>query len=114
MGPLDDTLKKYMVEKQQDIKYEITWTTLGEYLEYLQQKGISTNVASFVGNGTLRQLTMGFDNRPPTEEELDQMKDLVRQSMEEGAVGLSTSLIYVPSGHAQKEEIIELAKVVAK
>lgn len=114
MGPLNDELKEAMIENQQDIKYDINWTTLGEYLEYLERKGVSTNVASFVGNGTLRRLTMGFDNRPPSEDELEQMKGLVRQSMEQGAVGMSTALIYVPSGHAQKAEIIELAKVVAE
>lgn len=114
MGPLNDELKEAMIKNQQDIKYDIQWTTLGEYLEYLETKGVSTNVASFVGNGTLRLLTMGFENRPPDEDELKQMKNLVRQSMEEGAVGLSTALIYVPSGHAQKEEIIELAKVVGE
>ena len=114
MGPLNKALKNEMAENQQDIKYDIEWTTLGEYLEFLERKGISTNVASFVGNGTLRQYVMGYENRPPTEEELEKMKELLRQAMEEGAVGLSTSLIYVPSGHAKSEEIIELAKVVTE
>ena len=113
MGPLNEALKNEMTENQQDIKYDIEWTTLGEYLEFLERKGISTNVASFVGNGTLRQYVMGYENRLPTKEELEKMKELIRQAMEEGAVGLSTSLIYVPSGHAKTKEIIELAKVVA-
>ena len=113
MGPLNEALKNEMTENQQDIKYDIEWTTLGEYLEFLERKGISTNVASFVGNGTLRQYVMGYENRLPTKEELEKMKKLLRQAMEEGAVGLSTSLIYVPSGHAKTKEIIELAKVVA-
>lgn len=114
MGPLNDEMKEGMKESQQTIKYDINWTTLGEYLDYLEEKGVSTNIASFVGNGTLRQHVMGYENRPPTPEEMEQMKKLLRQAMEEGAVGMSTSLIYVPSGHAQTEEIIELAKVVAE
>ena len=114
MGPLNDLLKEELVRSQQHIKYDVEWTTLGEYLEFLENKGVSPNIASFVGNATLRLQTIGFEKRPPTDEELEQMKELTRQSMEEGAVGLSTALIYVPSGHAQTDEIIELAKVVAE
>ncbi len=114
MGPLNDRMKKEMKAGQQDITYDIPWTTLGEYLEFLEKKGVSTNIASFVGNGTLRQYVMGYENRVPTVPEMDTMKNLVNQAMEEGAVGMSTSLIYVPSGHAQTEEIIELAQEVAK
>jgi N-acyl-D-amino-acid deacylase len=114
MGPLNDLLKQELIRNQQHIKYDVDWTTLGEYLEFLEKKGISPNVASFVGNATLRLQTICFDKRPPSEKELEQMKKLTRQSMEEGAVGLSTALIYVPSGHAQTDEIIELAKVVAE
>ncbi|MGI9549836.1 MAG: N-acyl-D-amino-acid deacylase family protein [Aurantibacter sp.] len=114
MGPLSESMKSTMKEGQGDIKYDIPWTTLGEYLEHLQSKGISTNVASFIGNATLRQHVMGYEKRLPTEEELETMKRMLRKGMEEGAVGLSTSLIYVPSGHAQTAEIVELAKVVAE
>ncbi len=114
MGPLNDAMKAAMKENQQNITYDIAWTSLGEYLEFLENKGVSTNIASFVGNGTLREHVMGYENRPPTEEELKKMEELTRQSMEEGAVGLSTSLIYVPSGHAQTEEIIALAQVVSE
>lgn len=114
MGPLNDLMKEEMKSNQQTITYDITWTSLGEYLEFLENKGVSTNIASFVGNGTLREHTMGYEKRPPTIAELDKMKELTRQAMEEGAVGLSTSLIYVPSGHADTEEIIDLAKVVAE
>lgn len=114
MGPLNDLLKEDLIQNQQHIKYDVPWTTLGEYLEFLEKKGISPNVASFVGNATLRLLTIGFEKRAPTKEELEQMKNLIRKSMEEGAVGLSTALIYVPSGHAPTDEIIELAKVVAE
>lgn len=114
MGPLNNSMKEQMKNNQQNITYDIEWTSLGEYLEFLENKGVSTNIASFVGNGTLRLHTMGYEKRPPTTAELDKMKELTRQAMEEGAVGLSTSLIYVPSGHANTEEIIELAKVVAE
>lgn len=114
MGPLNDTMKTEMKEGQQSITYDIDWNTLGEYLDFLEKKGISTNVASFIGNGTLREYVMGYENRVPTEEELNTMKELTRKAMEEGAVGLSTSLIYVPSGHAKIDEITELAKVVSE
>ncbi len=114
MGPLNDAMKEEMKNDQQTIKYEINWTSLGEYLEFLENKGVTTNIASFVGNGTLRQHTMGYKKRPPSTDELDKMKALVHQAMEEGAMGLSTSLIYVPSGHADTAEIIDLAKVVAE
>lgn len=114
MGPLSESMKKEMKEGQSTITYDIPWTSLGGYLEYLENKGVSTNIASFIGNATLRKNTMGYENRPPTAEEMDTMKRLTRQAMEEGAVGLSTSLIYVPSGHAKTDEIIELAKVVSE
>ncbi|WP_019670272.1 N-acyl-D-amino-acid deacylase family protein [Eudoraea adriatica] len=113
MGPLNEAMKLEMKESQQNITYDINWTTLGEYLEYLEEKGISTNIASFVGNGTLREYVMNYETRLPNATELEKMKELAKEAMEEGAVGLSTSLIYVPSGHAKTEEIIELAKVAA-
>ena len=114
MGPLNELMKREMREGQEDITYEVSWSSLGGYLDFLEKKGVSTNIASFVGNGTLRQYVMGYENRRPTEAELDTMKLLTRQAMEEGAMGLSTSLIYVPSGHAKTDEIIELAKVVSE
>jgi N-acyl-D-aspartate/D-glutamate deacylase len=114
MGPLNDVMKEDMKNGQQTYLYDVEWTSLGEYLEFLERKGVSPNVASFIGNGTLRLHTMGFEKRTPTPDELDKMKELIRKAMEEGAVGLSTALIYVPSGHASTEEIIELAKVVAE
>jgi len=113
MGPLNEAMIAEMEEQQQSITYDVSWTTLGEYLQFLEGKGVSTNIASFVGNGTVREYVMGYENRPPSEEELTIMKNLVEEAMQEGAVGLSTSLIYVPSGHAQTDEIIELAKVAA-
>ena len=114
MGPLNDELKRMLKDEQDDIVYDISWTTLGEYLEFLVKNGISPNVASFVGNANLRQYTMGYENRVPTTDEMIKMKTLLNDAMEEGAVGLSSALIYVPSGHAQTEELIELARVVAK
>ena len=114
MGPLNEKMAANMAEGQQSITYDVSWRTLGEYMNFLEKKGVSTNIASFVGNGTVREYVMGYENRVPTEEELAQMEGLVQKAMEEGAVGLSTSLIYVPSGHAQTAEIISLAKVASK
>ncbi len=114
MGPLNETMANEMKEGQQSITYDIPWNTLGGYLNFMEEKGVSTNIASFVGNATVREYVMGYDNRIPTDQELAQMENLVAQAMEEGAVGLSTSLIYVPSGHAQTPEIIALAKVASK
>ncbi|QCW99364.1 D-aminoacylase [Aggregatimonas sangjinii] len=114
MGPLNDAMKEDMKAGQSTLTYDIEWSTLGEYLEYLENKGVSTNIASFIGNATLRKHTIGYENRPPTDAEMETMKRLTREAMEEGAVGLSTSLIYVPSGHATTDEIIELAKEVSK
>ncbi|MGB5238903.1 MAG: D-aminoacylase [Flavobacteriaceae bacterium] len=114
MGPLNERTKNEMKENQQHITYDIKWNTLGEYLDYLESKGVSTNIASFVGNGTLRNYVMGYESRIPSTDEMATMKSLLRDAMEEGAVGLSTSLIYVPSGHSQTDEIIELARVVSE
>ncbi len=113
MGPLSPKMKAAMQEDQGDIKFEVAWNTLGEYLQYLEEKGVSTNITSFVGNGTLRRHVIGFENRPATEEELEQMKILADEAMREGAVGISSSLLYVPSRYASTEELIALAKVVA-
>ncbi|MDT0621530.1 N-acyl-D-amino-acid deacylase family protein [Croceitalea vernalis] len=114
MGPLNPEMKKAMQENQGDIKYDVTWTSLGEYLQYLEDKGVSTNVASFVGNGTLRQHVIGFENRAATAAEIDAMKLLTKQAMEEGAVGISSSLLYAPSMYANTSELIELAKVAGE
>ncbi len=114
MGPLNTKMREEMKAGQGSIAYDIDWSSLGEYLDFLQKKGVSTNITSFIGNGTIREFVMGYENRLPTEEEMETMKRLTREAMEEGAVGLSTSLIYVPSGHAKTDEIIELAKVVAE
>jgi N-acyl-D-amino-acid deacylase len=116
MGPLSDApeMQDMLKEFLGDGADAITWTTLGEYLEFLEQKGISPNVASFVGATTLRIHEIGFDDRPPTPAELDNMKALTRQAMEEGAMGLGSSLIYPPAFFATTEELVELAKVVGE
>jgi N-acyl-D-amino-acid deacylase len=114
MGPLSDTMKVMALREQGDLKYDIAWGTLGEYLEYLEQRGIAPNVASFVGATTVRIHELGFDNRAPTAEELERMKALVAQAMEEGALGLGSSLIYAPAFYARTDELIELSKVVGK
>ena len=114
MGPLNPEMKTKMQNDQGDIKYDVSWTTLGEYLAHLETKGVSTNVTSFIGNGTLRRYVMGMENRSPTMAELQEMKDLVAQAMQEGAVGMSSSLLYTPSMYADTEELIELSKVVSQ
>lgn len=113
-GPLNDKMKKDLKAAQGDIKYDIEWTTLGEYLEFLEKKGVSTNIASFVGTSTIRIHTVGYENRPPSELEMDSMKLLVRQAMEEGAVGVSAALEYVPASFASSEELVELCRVLAE
>lgn len=114
MGPLNEAMRREMLERQGDIKYEIPWTTLGEYLECLVRRGVSTNVASFVGATTVRIHVLGYENRPPTPEEMERMRQLVRQAMEEGALGVGSSLIYAPAFYASTEELIELCKVAAE
>ncbi len=110
MGPLTDSMKVEIVKEQADIIYEVEWTTLGEYLQYLEDKGVSPNVASFVGATTLRIHELGYEGRPPTAGELERMKALARQAMEEGALGIGSSLIYAPAFYAGTEELIELCR----
>jgi N-acyl-D-amino-acid deacylase len=114
MGPMTEEMRKERIASQTDIKYDIPWTTLGEYLHYLEGRGVATNVTSFVGNGTLRRYVIGYDNRKATEAEILKMQDLVRQAMEEGAVGISSSLLYAPSGYADTDELIALSKIAAE
>ena len=113
-GPLNEKMKADLKAQQGDVKYDIEWTTLGEYLGFLEKRGVSTNVASFVGTSTLRIHAVGYDDREPTEAELDAMKQLVRQAMEEGAVGISSALEYVPASFAKTGELIELCRVAAE
>ena len=114
MGPLTDTMKRRMVEQQGDIKYAVEWTTLAEYLDHLVKRGVSCNVASFVGATTVRVHEIGYEDRPPIPAELERMKALVRQAMVEGAVGLSSALIYAPAFYAKTEELIALCRVAAE
>lgn len=114
MGPVNDDLKAYMKERQGDIQYDIEWTTLREYLEFLVRRGVSPNVASFVGAGGVRANVVGFVDRRPTPDELAQMQALVRQAMAEGAVGLSAALIYAPDSYADTAELIALASAAAE
>ena len=111
MGPLNEQMKADMKNSQSDIRYDVSWTSLGEYLDFLVKKGVSANIASFIGTQTVRVYTVGYDDRPPTAEELDSMKLLVRQAMEEGAVGVSSALQYVPASFAEAPELEALASV---
>lgn len=114
MGPLNETMKEEELKMQGDIKFPINWTTLSEYLDFLEEKGISTNVASFIGATTVRVHELGYEDRAPTSKELENMKNLVRQAMEEGALGVGSSLIYAPAFYASTEELIELCKVASE
>ncbi|MEJ1237484.1 D-aminoacylase [Chryseolinea sp. T2] len=113
-GPVNDDIRKGMISQMRDYSFEIPWTTLGEYLEWLEKKGVSPNVASFVGATTLRIHELGMENRAPTPEELGRMKDLARNAMEEGALGIGSSLIYAPGNYAGTDELIELCKVASE
>jgi N-acyl-D-amino-acid deacylase len=114
MGPLNDRIKKRIIAEQKDIKYDIKWNTLAEYLTYLEKRGVSQNVASFLGATTVREYVIGLEDKAPTPEQLDQMRALVRRAMEEGALGIGSSLIYAPAFYAKTDELIELCKVAAK
>jgi N-acyl-D-amino-acid deacylase len=114
MGPLNDAMKKRMVDEMGDIKFDITWTTLSEYLNELQKRGVSTNVASFIGATSIREHVIGLEDKKPTPEQLDRMRALVKQEMEAGALGIGSSLIYAPAFYASTEELIELCKVAAQ
>ena len=114
MGPLNDRMKARDVREQSDIKYDIKWNTLAEYLRYLEKRGVSCNVASFIGATTIREYVIGLEDKQPTPEQLEQMRELVRKEMEAGALGIGTSLIYPPAFYAKTDELIELCKVAAK
>ena len=114
MGPLNSKMKAAMQNSQGDIKYKVDWNTLGEYLTYMEKKGVSCNVASFVGATTIRSNIIGEDNKAPTAIQLDSMRMLVRQAMEEGALGVGTSLIYPPAFFAKTDELIALCKEASK
>ena len=117
LGPLNDQMKKEMTQSMKrnpDFAYEIDWTTLGEYLQSLERRGVSPNVASFVGATTVRVHELGYANRTASPEEMERMKNLVRKAMEEGAMGVGSSLIYAPANYAPTEELIELCKVAGE
>ena len=115
MGPLTEQSKKAIQSiSDGSIEYDITWETLGEYLDYLETKGVAPNVASFVGATTLRINTVGFEDRAPTPAEMDTMKTMVRKAMEEGAMGIGSSLIYAPGFYSSTKELIELCKVASE
>jgi N-acyl-D-amino-acid deacylase len=114
MGPLNDAMKKRLIETMGDVKYEITWTTLSEYLRELERKGVSQNVASFVGATTIREHVIGLEDRKPSAAELATMRDLVDREMRAGALGIGSSLIYAPAFYATTEELIELCKVATR
>ncbi|MBK8813733.1 MAG: D-aminoacylase [Acidobacteria bacterium] len=114
MGPLNDKMKKAMKDDQGDLKYDIEWTTLSDYLNYLEKRGVSQNVASYVGATTIRMHVLGEADVQPTPAQLQQMRDLVEAEMRAGALGIGSSLIYAPAFYAKTEELIELCKVAAK
>jgi N-acyl-D-amino-acid deacylase len=114
MGPLTPVMKQRAIEQMGDLKYEITWTTLSEYLRTLEQRGVSQNVASFIGATTIREHVIGLEDKKPTPAQLDEMRALVRQEMEAGALGIGSSLIYAPAFYASTDELIELCKVAAR
>ena len=114
MGPLNDEMKALAVKQQGDIKYPIEWTTLGDYLAFLERKGTSLNIASFVGATTVREHELGERDVDPTPTQLERMRGLVRQAMEEGAMGVGSSLIYPPATFAETDELVALVTEAGK
>ncbi|MEN6437620.1 MAG: D-aminoacylase [Syntrophobacter sp.] len=114
MGPLTDAMKQRMLTRQGDLRFEIEWTTLSEYLSHLEKRGISPNVASFIGSGTIRENIIGLQNRRPTAAEMDKMCELVRQEMEGGALGIGSSLVYAPDSFSTAEELTQMCRVASR
>ena len=114
MGPLNDEMNRLMTERQADVRYDVEWSTLDGYLEYLTERGISPNVASFIGAANPRAYVVGYEDRPATPEELERMTDLVRQAMAGGALGVASSLIYPPGSFASTEELTALTRAAAE
>jgi N-acyl-D-amino-acid deacylase len=114
MGPLTDEMRTRRLQAQGDLKFDIPWTSLGDYLRYLEKKGVAQNIASFIGATTVREYVVGLEDRKPTAAQLDAMRALVRREMEDGALGIGSSLIYAPAFYATTEELIELCKVAAQ
>ncbi len=113
-GPWSEPMKVRRRAMQGDFRYDITWTTLAEYLQRLERRGVAPNVASFVGTGTIREHVVGLDDGRPTAAQLDEMRGLVRRAMEDGALGIGSSLIYAPDSFNSPEDLVELAKVAAR
>jgi len=113
-GPWNDAMKARRKQAQGDIQYDIAWTTLADYLSYLEKRGVSPNVASFIGAATVREYVLGEADVQPTPEQLDEMRALVSREMEAGALGIGSSLIYAPGTYARTEELIELCRVAAR
>ncbi|MBT3738587.1 MAG: D-aminoacylase [Candidatus Marinimicrobia bacterium] len=112
MGPLNEKMKEQQQTEAEG--FEIDWNSLGQYLESLERRGVSTNVASFLGATTLRIHEIGFADRKPTDQEMNNMRELVRVAMEEGAMGIGSSLIYAPAFYSSTEELIEICKVASE
>jgi len=114
MGPVNDRVREEMLREQRDIHYKVEWATLADYLRYLEKRGVSCNVASFIGATTIRKNVIGYEDKQPTPQQFDQMRALVQKEMEAGALGIGTSLIYPPAFYAKTPELIELCKVAAR
>ena len=114
MGPLTSEMKRRAVEQMGDLKYSIIWTSLSEYLKQLEERGVSQNVASYIGATTIREHVIGLEDKQATPAQLDEMRALVRDEMQAGALGIGSSLIYAPAFYASTEELIELCKVAAQ
>src|SRR3984957_6311213 len=114
MGPMTEHMARQAAERQGDVKYDVSWRTLGQYLEHLQQRGIAPNVASFVGEGEVRVNVLGEGDVTPTPEQLRAMRALVHQAMEEGALGVTTALIYAPMNYAKTSELVDMARESAR
>jgi N-acyl-D-amino-acid deacylase len=114
MGPLSEEMKRRRLSAQGDVKFNISWATLAEYLTWLEGRGIAQNIASFIGAATIREYVIGLEDKAPTPEQLEKMRDLAKREMEAGALGITTALIYPPAFFAKTEELIELCKVAAK
>ena len=114
MGPWNPEMKRLAVQRQSDIKYPIRWTTLGQYLEYMQRKGITPNIASFIGATTVRRHEVGEKDVDPTPAQLARMRTLVRQAMKEGAMGVGSSLIYAPANYAETPELVAITSEAGK
>ena len=113
-GPVNAAIRKEMIKTQGDIRFDVTWETLDEFLRTLTKRGVSPNVASFIGATTVREHVIGFEDRAPTATELKKMQELVRQAMREGALGVGSSLIYAPAAYAKTDELVALAKAAAE